>query len=380
MATQRYSVTIVGAGITGLSTAFHLAKSGIDNIALLYDPNSPVTAGAGFAVGSLFDNFTRLSHAYGQGVAKSIYDFAQQSLHTLLEFCQQQALAVATGRHWRLVVSDSEMAEVRKAVAQMQKAGYATRLLVPPQFASKQVQAVQDEAVGAALLRECDLLAKLQGLHQADVIAKRVVRVESGNVCVVHTADGAAITSEMLVLACHERIGDLLTSMREVVIPYADQCGEYEVAANPFAIGDVFTANHGLEWGVAVASKRIRLGGARYLLPLAGIGMRHNTVSDRVAAHLGDKFLAYIPAFKACRHLRSVASCDVRPCDELPLISPMYGNERILLATGYMGTGLAMGFMAGKCLATIIAQGKCSFLPAALAAKRLRFSASMLVN
>ena len=368
----RYSVTIVGAGITGLSTAFHLAKNGIDKIALLYDPNTPVTTGAGFAVGSLFDNFTRLSHAYGHGLARSVYDFVQQSFHTLIDFCQQQSLAVATGRHLRLVVSDSEMIEVRKAVTQMQKAGYATQLLPPPVFASKQVQAVQDDGIGAALLSERSLLAKLHTLHQADVIAKRVVRIDSGNSCDVHTDDGATIHSEMLVLACHQQIGNLLANMREVVIPYADQCGDYEVAANPFGRGDLFTANHGLEWGVAVAPNQIRLGGARYLLPLAGIGMRHNKVNDKVTAHLGNKFLAYIPAFKACQNQQSSASCDVRPCDELPLISPMYGNERILLATGYMGTGLSMGFMAGKCLAAIIQHGKCSFLPAALSAKRLR--------
>ncbi|MDE3269131.1 MAG: FAD-binding oxidoreductase [Pseudomonadota bacterium] len=370
---KKRQVTIVGAGITGLSTVFHLTQQGVDDITLIYDPKIAPTTGAGFALGSLFDNFTRLSHAYGHKLARSVYAFAQQSLQALLTFCAQQKLPVATGKHWRLVVSDSEMIEARKAATQMQAAGFACQLLPPPSFMSKQVQAIQDDGIGAALLDEHLLLTKLHSLHQAEVMHQRVIRVENAsNACVVHTADGDCIRSEMLVLACHQHIGGLLPNLHEVIIPYADQWGSYQVTANPLRCGDFFTAKHGLEWGLAVAPDQIRLGGARYLLPLAGIGMRESRVNMRVATHLGNRFLGLIPAFKSCKHQQSMASCGVRPCDELPLISPMYGNERILLATGYMGAGLAMGFMAGKCLATIIQHGKCSFLPAALAVKRQR--------
>ena len=370
---QKYNVIVVGSGITGLSTVYHLTKNSVQKVALFNDHTVPPTRGAGYIFGSLFDNFTRFSHAYGLEVAKQVYLFTQRAAQSLISFCATNSISMHCGQHMRLIVSDSELLEARKAVSLLQQAGIDGRISAPPAFASSHVLAVQKEGASSACVDEAMLLAKLQTLADVEFINKRVEHISKGtkSECQVQV-DKSIYQSEMLVLACHQQIGMLLPQMQEVVIPYSDQWGEYQVEANPFAVGDVFTANHGLEWGMSVASTRIRLGGARFLRPLAGIGEIHSRVSKKVSSYLAKRFCEYVPAFGNCKHLHSFAGSGIRPCDELPLISPMFGNERILLATGYMGSGLALGFMAGKCLAQLISTGKCGYLPTQLQAKRLR--------
>ena len=71
--------------------------------------------------------------------------------------------------------------------------------------------------------------------------------------------------------------------------------------------------------------------------------------------------------------LKSVHSAlGIRPCDELPIIGPMFGDSRILLSTGYMGSGLAMGFGGGKAVSELILSGRCHWLPYGLHPQRLR--------
>ena len=58
--------------------------------------------------------------------------------------------------------------------------------------------------------------------------------------------------------------------------------------------------------------------------------------------------------------------------DEGKLIGPMFGQPNILLATGFMGDGLSLGFLAGKCLSELILEGQSTSLPRFLWPERLR--------
>jgi glycine/D-amino acid oxidase-like deaminating enzyme len=50
----------------------------------------------------------------------------------------------------------------------------------------------------------------------------------------------------------------------------------------------------------------------------------------------------------------------------------MFGEGRILVATGFMGQGLTQGFFAGRCLAELVAHGAAAALPRRLWPERLR--------
>ncbi len=389
-------VAIIGGGITGLATAYHLGLAGVDDLVVVSDPARPPTAlhSAGFMLGSLFDNVTRVAHAYGPETAKTIYRFSQQARQRLIAFCQQQHIPIELAPHLRLIVSSNELIESRQAVGIFQRAGIAARSLelhdklgsdaVAHLLLSREdeqalpcnpsaVSALQDDSLGGGHLDAQLLCQRLQQLSPATHVAAAVEQLswQQDNSCVLQCGE-QQVHSELVVLACHHHLVALMPELQEIVIPYSDQWSSYRAAGHQLKTGLVLTANHGHEWAVVVSATEIRLGGARFLRRLAGTGDAEPRAEAKISAYLQQRFLKFLPAITALHCERTVPLIGVRPCDELPLIGPMYGNDRILLATGFMGNGLSWGFQAGKCLSDLICHGHSDTLPRQLWPERLR--------
>ena len=105
----------------------------------------------------------------------------------------------------------------------------------------------------------------------------------------------------------------------------------------------------------------------------AGIGDAKPYIDNKISSYLSQRFTDYLPKLRDRLQLvTTTALIGVRPCDELPIIGPMYGNDRLLFACGYLGNGLSWGFQAGKCLAELITEGQSATLPRQLWPERLR--------
>ena len=111
--------------------------------------------------------------------------------------------------------------------------------------------------------------------------------------------------------------------------------------------------------------------GARFLRHWAGIEATTAEVKEDITQHLIGKGREWF-GFKGISEVDSGAILDCRPCDELPVIGPMFGQNRILVGAGYMGAGLALGFAAGNALAEIVHTGKTTHLHSGLTPARLR--------
>ena len=386
---------------------------------------------AGYVLGSLFDNITRVAHAYGLETAAEIYRFSQLARQSLLSFCQQQRVPVKIAPHLRLIVSSSELIESQKAVALFQQAGFAARNLTTDALDTAQlllrqgevhermlpcnpsvVSALQDDGLGGVELESgkktdanhlrskdtrkspCNpnvvlslqddglggghlnaqlLCQRLRTLGKAEYVSAAVEQLvwQQDKSCVLRCG-ARELHSELVVMACHHHMIELMPELEEVVIPYSDQWGSYRAEGNQLTVGLVLTANHGHEWAVVVGEEEIHLGGARFLRRLAGTGDAVPRADAKITAYLQQRFLKFLPAVAALHCERTVPLIGVRPCDELPIIGPMYGNDRVLLATGYMGNGLSWGFQAGKCLTELICRGYSEALPRCLWPERLR--------
>lgn len=378
---RNYQVVIIGGGITGLATAYHLGLAGVDKIAVLSDPARPSTAerSAGFMLGSLFDNITRVAHAYGLEIAAEIYRFSQQARQGLITFCQHQQIPIELAPHLRLIVSSNELIESRKAVALFQQAGCAAQHVTaddpacPLPYNPSAVYALQDDSLGGGYLEPQLLCRRLQALSPAEHLPAAVEKLcwQRDNSCVLQCGEHK-LHSELVVLACHNHMVTLMPELEEIVIPYSDQWSSYRAEGGQLQPGLVLTANHGHEWAVVVAATEIHLGGARFLRRLAGTGDAVPSAKTKISAYLQQRFLKFLPALTALHCEHTTPLIGVRPCDELPLIGPMYGNDRILLATGFMGNGLSWGFQAGKCLSDLICHGHSDTLPRQLWPERLR--------
>src|SRR4051812_30711964 len=106
MKVPHFNVAIVGSGITGLSTAFHLHKAGTEKVALLSPSYSLSTSShsANILVGGLNDNFTRISNAHGVDFAKDLWSFSNSGFDNVIKFCKEHKVPHSKKRRIRLIV------------------------------------------------------------------------------------------------------------------------------------------------------------------------------------------------------------------------------------------------------------------------------------
>jgi glycine/D-amino acid oxidase-like deaminating enzyme len=380
-----FDVIVIGDGITGLSTVFHLRQLGLKSVALSTSgvaSQSTSLISAGFVTGGQLDNFTRVSHRHGMKTASEVWQLGRTAYLALIEYCRQGNLPAKTASRVRLITSEQELIEAKLAVEQLTKAGFPTSLFISgthshPLFeaCSNRVLAVQVENMSGGKLDAPSLLHKLrQDIGKTPLLpAIERLATHSGKNRLT-SRDGQTFDCEIVVLASHLGIKPLLPELRDAMVPVADQWTEFRLIDSlPPAWRNVtFTANHANEWGVAGDTNLLRLGGGRYLRPLAGNEALKAETLAKITDHLSQQLNQTLSFGRNAIPLTSHSALDIRPCDELPIIGPMFGNGRILLGTGYMGAGLTLGFFAGRCLADLITLGHCQALPRSVWPERLR--------
>lgn len=380
MKQEKIDVAIIGGGVTGLSTAMHLLRQGCGDI-LLIAPRQGAASwrSGGFFRGGQTDNFTRFSHARGPSLAGDIWRFGHSSFEALAVYLQNNGLAFKKGFDLRMATSQAEDAEMQVAVkdlnAQGFHASYAKSLPSELQasISLKGVFAVQTESHAGF----CDTEALGQSLEHETRAVRRfdeVVKLDaSGSGARLTLKSGAQLDAEMCVLAAHLASGSLFPDLREILISYADQWLEMEAEGFPEnLIGSFFALNFGYVWGWLPERNRLCLGGARYIRKWAGFEATEPTVEENVTKALLAEAARHFPEVNLGKMIRAVGLLECRPCDELPLIGPLPSASRLLIGTGFMGQGLAMGFWAGKCLSDIILNGRSTALPDIFLPARLR--------
>ena len=377
----KFDVAIVGGGITGLSTAMHLSQSGTDNIIIFDEIDKSATKDSpGFLSGSLLDNITRISVGYGLSFAGDLLHYLARSYRYIDGFLKTVPVDFSYGERFRLIFSQQEQTEAILAVKELKKVGFYSELLYPKDqgfpgaLLGEKVVGIQNEGKLGGWV---DVDALLSALEKTVVCSRKnnriVELVDTGNGIQCVCEDGSSILAEMVCVTGWKGIINLIPFMKNVMIPYSDQWEEFSYKGDMKCLEHIlFTGGHGYEWGGIPTPGRLVWGGGRFLRNLAGIGEKNSKVDPRVSSYLaksaGEIFKGISslkPSFR-----RGMTGC--RPCDEIPVIGPMFGNERILVASGYMGTGLALGFMAGKSLSDLIMHGICDDLPELLCPKRFR--------
>lgn len=376
--TKKPDIIIIGAGVAGLSTAFHLKHHfGIQNVLLFECPEKSVTeAAAGWVSCGQFDNFTRISHAHGAAPAANLWSFGNLAFTNLMTFAQRFSISHYREDRERLIVSESEMQESIQASRELRENGFNVELSLEQQtnFLSSRVIGRQIEGNSGGFVDPLALLKTLKNLHGIDAIASQIMLLrENGRHIEVVDSKGNCFQSEIVVVAAHLGTRILLPEIAEAFVPVVTQWIEVQLH-NPVNIrpGYAFSANHGYEWGVFKDEVICRIGGAQFIRKLAGIGWETAPIDDRITNYLSKQMEMTFLGAKVKRILRTVAGLDCRPCDELPIVGPMFGSNRILVAGGFMGMGLSQGFQAGQCLAELIATGRSLALPRLIYPERLR--------
>lgn len=377
---NKYPVIVVGGGVTGLSTALHLERLGIKRGLVVAEDSGVSSLAAGAFQGAQADNFTRLITAHGEEFAREFWAFGERAFDAVTDFLSMAHVKMERGRRLRFVVSPEELVEVEEAVAALNAAGFASTLRKPQadDALTKRVLAIQDDGARSGYVAAKDFIRALERSHswQKKIARIQSIKSDASGVSVI-LADGSELRAETVVLANHVHIGSYVPALKSAFIAFADQYLVLNCAKLPKIWqhpGYSLSCFHGYEWGISLGGNSLAWGGGRFLRPLAGIGAEKASVDDKVTKYLLSAIEKTFAGIKVedVRIDAVEAGLDCRPCDELPIIGPMFGDERLLMAGGYSGTGLTLGFYAGKCLAELLTSGRSKSLPHRLWPQRLR--------
>lgn len=358
MRRAHFDLAIIGAGITGLSSAWHSTAKGL-KVVVVGDYSSTSLQSASLLSGGLSDNFTRIATAHGSNLAARLWQFGDRGFDGVVAFAKEHRVPYQPNRRLRLIVNEHELREAEQAVKLMRAAKLFAALVdkdaspLASVLSERSLQ-VQDDGPRGAWIAVDGLLAALRARSPATYIDHRLVNFskEASGPLLCTTDKGTEFSCEMLLLACHDHIAQFVPQLATAAITYADQWSAMSLTSSCTEhIGIVWSAFHGYEWG-GFCPEYLVAGGNRFLRPLAGVGAKRAEHSAKIEEFTREQ-LAKSFSFTG-KTIRTTALLDIWPCDELPLIGPMYGEERILVACGYMNNGLALGFAAGEYLANLI--------------------------
>ncbi|MFW7378118.1 MAG: NAD(P)/FAD-dependent oxidoreductase [Oligoflexus sp.] len=378
-----YDIIVIGAGVTGLSTAYHLEKKGYRQILILSSPQqADVTRhSAGLVAPGFIDNYTRVSHQVGTRVAADLWLAGNRAFEECRQFCEDSGISIKMGKRWRLASSEAEAQEQKQAVQQLQAAGFRAELYEPSEFQkigladlSPEIKAVQEEGEGGFCLEPqqlCDHLSRVS-LYFAE---EHVLKVQAKPQHMQVKTSRQTYQAEIVIVAAHTSVSELAELPDDSLVPYADQWRRYHVNwldACPLPVGSVFSLKHGYFWGTVVDEQHLSVGGGRFIRPFAGIGASTASFEERISQLIQKELERSFTSLRFISCLEGEAGIEIRPCDELPVIGPKFGEPRLLLAAGFMGLGLSWGFWAGQRIAELVDGGQAATLPRQLWPERLR--------
>jgi len=370
---KSYDVIIIGRGLTALSTALHLARLGIRRTCLIAPPPDTKNCHSLLiqaATATLQDNVTRPVHNHGSIVTRELLRLARSGLSELVELLQTFKIDHAYGQVRRLALSDHETREMAVATRWLVSNGFPASLIEEPPLTCKSMQL--DGAMSISFDAR-NLRAKLEKIAQCVIIEENVeeLRADHGGVT-LKTTSGRIHNAEVVVAACHTKIRNLIPELTSALVNHADQVVEFEVeSGKPITRpGDYILVEHGQYWITHTYKGTIAAGGARHFRPWAGIEAVDAPVLENISAEIRKK-IESIYGLTLSKVKLAHGLMEIHACDEIPIIGPMFGNSRVLVATGYMGSGATFACAAGKGLAEFIQHGKSTtiidlFFPARL--------------
>ena len=352
----RYDVCVVGGGIAGLTTAYLLASKGKSVVVL--DAKPKVAAGeTEFTTAHLAwvidDRFTRVAQVRGDEAAKLAAESHQSAITLIEDICRREQIACGfkhvdgylfSGGDGPDALRDELLTATRLVLAFERvdrlpfgpaPGGYALRF--------------PDNAQFHPLKYLSDLAAVIRMKGGVIHTETRVVNIDSGSPCVVHTHGGRKVTADAVVVATGSPF-DTGVTMHLKVAAYMTYAVALEVPAN--------SVKHALYWDTEDPYHYVRLStssSGKDLLIVGGEDHKTGQADDqkdrwaRLEAWARERF----PQAGAVRHHWSGQVFETP--DGLGLIGRAPGwRDNVYVITGDSGMGLTHGTLGARLVADLI--------------------------
>jgi glycine/D-amino acid oxidase-like deaminating enzyme/nitrite reductase/ring-hydroxylating ferredoxin subunit len=359
---EKVDVIVVGAGISGLSTAYQLAVAGksvlvIDRGRIARGETARSTA---HVCSALDDRFYVLEQLHGEEGARLAATSHEHAISTIEAIVQREAIECDFARvDGYLFAAEPGQPEQQDALE---------RELAAARRAGLEVEAVQNGPLSfdaGTVLRfkhqaQIDPLAYARGLAHAVqghggrfVLDARVTKIDDASPVAVRLADGRSFYAGHVVIATNTPIIDIVTM-------HTKQAA-YRTYAMAFAIekGSIVRA---LYWDTASPYHYVRLAGDDDVLVVGGEDHKAGQSSEPEQAWVRLEAWTRTHFPHASRVLERWSGQVWEPMDSLAFIgrNPS-SSERVLIATGDSGNGITHGALAGSMLSERILGRRTAF-------------------
>jgi sarcosine oxidase subunit beta len=352
-------VIIVGAGIMGASTAYHLARRRFGKVVVL-ERDTVCSGSSALASGGI-------RHQYANPVGVQL---TRQSIVTYENFADEFGVDPQFRQHGYLILvaTDEELADAERCVAMQQGLGVDVRLLPPDDVHRLAPYLETGDLLGATYsprdgyadpylcttaiaARARDLGVTIKQHHEVTGFA-----VANGRVSGVTTAQGG-FEAPIVVVAAGAWSG-VVGKLAGVDIPVAPRRRHSFVTA-PFPTDTIPAATPFIIDRHRGSS--LRREGPGFLL---GFGHRDepsafNTEVDwSLAPRVVEHAVHRAPALADARLMRAYAGLYEMTPDQTGIVSAVPGADGLFVVAGFSGHGFMHGPIAGQLMAELIADGR----------------------
>lgn len=345
-------VAIIGAGITGITTAYLLAKSGVKVTVL---ESQEVGLGmTGFSTGhltaSLDADLSFISSRFNKETASAVALSMQDAIYLVEQICRDENINCHYKRvsAYQYTEDENQIKQVEEEAQASAEAGLAASLIptTPLPFPVKRAFEIHNQAEFNALLHVQELASRVVKLGGQIFEHTHVTDVDDSDPCVITTREGRKVKAQKVVLATHTPIQ--FNIVQTELMPYRSYA--IAVLLNDQAL------KPGLYWDSLEFYHYIRtyeLQGKQYVI-VGGedhkVGESHfdeNKQLDLLEQYTREKFdVAEVTHRWSAEHYMSV--------DGLPFIGKSPFGKNKFIATGFAGDGLTFGVVSAMVLSDLL--------------------------
>lgn len=361
-------VVVVGGGITGVSTLYWLARSGV---AAVLVERGTLAAGAtgrngGLMITGTAESYPEAISRLGHATARAVWGLTLESRQLLRRVLADEAIHCdyrETG-HLTLALHEEQHKHLAHVVAMLQADDYDAALIDRQGVSELVATPLGPEIVGGLLMPDS---AQLHSARLVQGIAEAAQR-HGGRICTGRTvtgvwADGDGIQVETdrgtlqanaAIVAVNAWTNDLVPALTDLITPVRGQVLAYAPLPRVFQMGMSAAITPTGEYWQQALDGSIVLGGCRDVAPGKEVGVRECQPLPVVQDALDAIFPRLFPDLDNLRVAQRWAGPMAFTADYLPIVDQAPGMHNVWVVGGFSGHGMPFAMGIGQALAEAI--------------------------